>query len=431
MNGLSVHTGADRLIVIVAPNVSLTMGGEALKAHQYVRTLLRRGARVAVITHARCRNDVRDLLPPGTGRFVEDDWVQRFLWRSVIFRFALSPYFHAEARRMIALIASGENMIVHYLCPISPLEPRLSSPKSPTVIGPLNGNISYPPGFMGRLGWRARLHASIYGAASRVAAVALLRERLRSAILVSGGKRTLETLGPSALGRGTVLEVADSGVSAEMLARKPVVHIGRNASFYTCARLVDFKGVDLAIKAVARSDRDVTLDIVGDGPLRGLLEDLAAALGVADRVRFRGWIPHADLATEISHFRGFVFPSLSEANGIAMQEAMICGLPTVALKWGGPELLADAKSAILIDPIGEAEVVAGLALAMNQLAGNADLANEIAQNARLRTERVFDWEVVAEAWGRAYDLAAGLAGVSGAARGDGQRSNGLGRLRKT
>ena len=40
-------------------------------------------------------------------------------------------------------------------------------------------------------------------------------------------------------------------------------------------------------------------------------------------------------------------------------------------------------------------------------------------------------DLAAEAWGRAYDLAAGLAGVSGAARGDGQRSNGLGRLRKT
>lgn len=409
MSKPSERSDTDRLVVIVAPNISLALGGEALKAQKYVETLLSRGQRLAVITHARCRNDVRGLLPEGVGHFVEDDWIQRFLWRSVVLRFALSLHFHAAARRRLARIARDSDPIVHYVSPISPLEPRLVPAGMTTVIGPLNGNITYPPAFLGRVGWISRLHTSVYGLASTVMAAVLRRERMQSVLLVSGGKRTIDTLGPSETLRGSVIEVADSGVSAEMMSRELVVHSGRNAKFYTCARLIDLKGVDLAIKAVARSDHDVTFDIIGEGPSRPRLEELAASLGVADRVRFRGWIRHSDLANEIRQFRGFVFPSLAEANGIAMQEAMTCGLPAISLRWGGPEQLADAGSAILVDPDGEEEVVAGLATAMNRLAGDADLANGLARNARRRTEKLFDWNVVADSWGKAYSLAANLA----------------------
>jgi glycosyltransferase involved in cell wall biosynthesis len=400
-----VQLSPERRIVIVAPNISQNMGGEALKVFQYVQVLLDRGLRPTVVAHERCRSDLADLLPEGMVHFVEDDPLQRALWRSVALRFLLNLCFHLRARRLIRdLSGSGPRPVLHYVCPIAPLEPRLVPRGWPAVIGPLNGNISYPPAFRTRAGWRTRLHAAAYGLAAALMGALLRDERRRSVLLVSGGQRTLDLLHGVADG-GAVLEVPDAGVATGLLARPAVAHRGRNPRFYACARLVDYKGIDLAIRAVAQADADIELDVIGDGEQRKCLEALARELGVEDRVHFRGWLSHSALQAELRGFRGLVHPALSEANGIAIQEAMAGGLPAIVLRWGGPEQLCDAGSGILLDPTGPVQVVEGLADAMNRLAADADLAERLGTGARRRAEHGFAWEGVSDVWGRAYDLA--------------------------
>jgi glycosyltransferase involved in cell wall biosynthesis len=93
------------------------------------------------------------------------------------------------------------------------------------------------------------------------------------------------------------------------------------------ARLVPVKGVELAV-AAAGTSRDVELEVVGDGPERPRLEQLARDLGAADRVRFVGFDPEP--IARMAQWRLLLVPSLHEGNPIAVLEAMSVGTPVLA-----------------------------------------------------------------------------------------------------
>jgi glycosyltransferase involved in cell wall biosynthesis len=119
-----------------------------------------------------------------------------------------------------------------------------------------------------------------------------------------------------------------------------------------------YKGPDLLIQAVASSVRrglDLQLTIVGEGRCRSRLELLAAQEGCADRIRFAGQLPSAQVSPELDAADLFVLPSRTEGLPRAMVEAMARGLPCIGSDAGGiPELL----SADAIVPRGSAEALA-------------------------------------------------------------------------
>jgi len=82
----------------------------------------------------------------------------------------------------------------------------------------------------------------------------------------------------------------------------------------------------------------------------------------------------------------------------------MAGLPVVCLKWGGPAMLADAQSAILIEPGSHDQVVRAIAAAMDMLAIDPDRANALAAAARHIAEHRFGWDNVADEWQAAYGL---------------------------
>ena len=173
----------------------------------------------------------------------------------------------------------------------------------------------------------------------------------------------------------------------------------------TSGRLVPHKGVQLSIEALQYVTRPIRFDIYGDGFYRQALEQLVERLGVGDKVRFMGWLEsHDALIARMAEYRGYLVPSLAEANGIVVQEAMMAGLPVICLKWGGPTMLADAASAILIEPGSQDAVVRALAAAMDRLAGDPDHANRLVEQARGIAERRFGWDNVADEWQAAYGL---------------------------
>lgn len=133
-------------------------------------------------------------------------------------------------------------------------------------------------------------------------------------------------------------------------------------------RLLGWKGIRLALAALRRPEASAwRLDLYGDGPERGHLERLAARWGVADRVRFLGHRPRAEVGLALSRADVLLFPSTHDAAGWSVAEAIAAGCPVLCLDRGGPATLVGATDGILIDPAGD--VVTDLAVALDRARG--------------------------------------------------------------
>jgi glycosyltransferase involved in cell wall biosynthesis len=120
----------------------------------------------------------------------------------------------------------------------------------------------------------------------------------------------------------------------------------------TVAKLIEQKGLDDLIR-VARRCRDaghrMQFVIVGEGPLRPMLEDLRRDLGLEDTVAITGWIPNA-ASRAVPAFDVFFQPSRWEAMSIAILEAMATRRAIVATTVGdNPHVLEDGISGLLVD----------------------------------------------------------------------------------
>lgn len=168
------------------------------------------------------------------------------------------------------------------------------------------------------------------------------------------------------------------------------------------ARMDPIKGVDVLVQAV-KDVPDATVWLAGDGPERGRLTQLAVSLGVAQRLRFLGNLPHRDLAERMRAADLFVLPSRSEAFGIVLAEAMDAALPIVATRVGGVPGLIGPDNGVLVPP----EDPGALAEAIRQLL--ADLGRRAAM-VRINPEkaRAYRWDTVGESYFTVYrELLAG------------------------
>jgi glycosyltransferase involved in cell wall biosynthesis len=146
-----------------------------------------------------------------------------------------------------------------------------------------------------------------------------------------------------------------------------------------------------AIAAVRSRGVPARLVLVGDGPLRASLEELARQLGLAaDAVKFAGRV--SDIWPLLAAADVFALSSVHETLGIAVIEAMAAGLPTVATDVGGlPELVEPDVTGHLVPPRDPA----ALAEALSALLTNAPARDRMARAARERAEGLRAADMVA------------------------------------
>jgi N-acetyl-alpha-D-glucosaminyl L-malate synthase BshA len=145
------------------------------------------------------------------------------------------------------------------------------------------------------------------------------------------------------------------GALAGMVAApgKVLMHI---SNFRAVKRTVDV----IRIFAQVSEALESTLVMVGDGPDRGLAQDEARALGVADRVQFLGRIEN--VAPLLSSADLFLLPSENESFGLSALEALACGVPVVASDAGGiPEVVREGVTGAL-RPVGDVAAMAAAAV---------------------------------------------------------------------
>lgn len=130
-------------------------------------------------------------------------------------------------------------------------------------------------------------------------------------------------------------------------------------------RLSPEKGTDVFLEAIARcSDGRVHASIIGDGPLRSVLEAQARSLGIADRIRFCGQLANA--AQYFTGFDLFVMSSRTEGAPIVLFEAMAAEVPVIATAVGGIPEIAGSGEATLVDSDDPAALAQGIMDALAQ-----------------------------------------------------------------
>lgn len=175
----------------------------------------------------------------------------------------------------------------------------------------------------------------------------------------------------------------------------------RAHDFVFVGRLLRHKNVERAILALAELNRyrAFTLLVVGDGPDKRRLEVLARELGLDKQVTFVGAIPeHRDVFGYVKSADVFVFPSLREGFGVAVLEAMACGLPVVMVNHSdnlARHLVESGKSGIVSD-----DETASFASAMSEAHARRV---EMGMHARERAA-AYDWDVALDLAVTAYSI---------------------------
>jgi glycosyltransferase involved in cell wall biosynthesis len=155
-------------------------------------------------------------------------------------------------------------------------------------------------------------------------------------------------------------------------------------------RLLALKGHAVLLEAAARllsEGAPVEITIVGDGPERARLEQLAARLGIDRDVRFAGAVGRDSLTGHYAEADIFCLPSFAEGVPVVLMEAMAAGLPVVATRIAGiPELIRDEESGLLVSP-GRPDL---LFTAMRRLVESPPLRRRIGAAGRARVETEFE-----------------------------------------
>jgi len=223
-----------------------------------------------------------------------------------------------------------------------------------------------------------------------------------------------EALELAALGvPDTSIFVVPCGVDIErFLPTGPVESKGRRYRILSVGRLVQRKGVDLVITALARlADlglADVELVVVGgsggtsdlrDDPEVRRLEELANQLGLADRVHIRGQVARAELPQVLRSADAVVCAPWYEPFGIVPLEAMACGVPVIVSAVGGlTDSVVHGETGLHVPPRDPDAIASALAVLLD----DAALRHGLGAAGRRRMESRYSWDRIAADTADAY-----------------------------
>jgi glycosyltransferase involved in cell wall biosynthesis len=402
-------------ICIVAEHASARFGGEAFLPLRYFSLLRSRGIDAWLVVHSRTRCELEELFPRDLDRifFVPDLWIHRLVFtisRSLPRRVSeatfglinqlITQFYQRSIVRNLTRTQPID--VIHQPIPISPRFPSaLFSMGIPVVIGPLNGGMDFPEAFRGNESPMSRAAVTFLRLFTNVGNN-LLPGKKHAAVLLVANERTRNAL-PKGV-RGRVIEMNENGIDVGAWhSGEPDNLVRTNPLFVFVGRLVDWKALDIAIRALAEVP-GADLEVVGDGPMLETWKTLAREVGVAERVRFLGRQTQPQYAARLRESVGLVLPSLYESGGAVVLEAMAAARPVIATRWGGPLDYLDSSSGILVAPHSYEALVTGFAQAMQKLIDHPHLAKAMGAAGRARAVRDFDWQRRIDAMVDIYDV---------------------------
>jgi glycosyltransferase involved in cell wall biosynthesis len=199
----------------------------------------------------------------------------------------------------------------------------------------------------------------------------------------------------------TKIDVVLCGLDHDTYRLMDGVERYENPTIVHFGRIRKYKSVDTVIKAfrlVKRRIPEARLLIVGDGPEKGNLENLARSLGLGETVRFTGAVSTPELVEILNRSHLFVNASAKEGWGLTVVEANACGLPVIASNRPGlKDSLKDGLTGYLVD-YGDVE---GFAEKAFLLLSDEDLWRRMSESA-VSVAAGLRWETTVEEMERIF-----------------------------
>lgn len=255
----------------------------------------------------------------------------------------------------------------------------------PLVFGPAGGGQMAPAAFKEyfRDAWSAeetRRRASRLLLQFNPACKTMLR---KAAIVLAANEETLSVV-QSHGAKNACLEL-DVGVSESFFPEGRAIKVpqqGRLRLLWV-GRLMPRKGV-LLLLDVMRELKDypgITLNVVGDGPMRDAFLDTRKKYALEDNVLWSGRVPYSEVRNYYESHDAFLFTSLRESGGLQLVEAMAFGMPVVTLDMQGPGLIVDSDRGQKCACSTPAIAIENLKAAIIQLYNNPALIERLSAGA--------------------------------------------------
>jgi glycosyltransferase involved in cell wall biosynthesis len=410
-------------ILILSPDANPTSISTALVGYAHAEALARRHLVTLAVREANVESIKRAGAPfqrvegiriPGGDALFQ--WALRRIFKYNYGSHALTAFSYPFAvafewcawRRMRPSLERGSFDVVLRLLPVTSVMPSpfaffLRKGPIPFVIGPINGGLPWPEGFV----QAERQKEWITGLRNAYRLLPFARSTYRYArAIIAGSSHTCKEF---AVYRDQVFFVPENGISNTQLGEaRPYASEGPLRLVYS-GRLVPYKACDLALRAAApllRAGR-ARLAILGDGPDRPALEALAASLGVDQAVSFCGWLAHDAALEQMRHADVLVFPSLREFGGGVVFESLAAGVVPIVVAFGGPGDIVDPSIGYRVPLTTPDDVVAQIQRVLGELDGNRALLRRLSEEGMRRAREQLTWDGKAQTVARILTWAAG------------------------
>ena len=308
-------------------------------------------------------------------------WIFRRIFKSkydsqvlTAFRYPFSLAFEWHAwRQLRRRIFAGEFDVVLRLVPMTAVLPSpfaffLRKGPIPFVIGPINGGLPFVQGFSqadNQKQWISGLR-NLY----RFLPFARSTYRNAAAIIAASS----QTYAEFAAYRDKLFFVPENGVGRSLCSDDPrSPEPGAKLELIFVGGLIPCKACDLALRAAAPLLRNdlARFTVLGDGPERNRLEQLARSLGIEKAVSFCGWVSHAEVLRRLRSADVLVFPSVRDFGAGVVFEALATGAVPVVADFGGPGDIVYPEVGYKVPLTNESDVVSQMEKILTDLAGQS------------------------------------------------------------
>jgi glycosyltransferase involved in cell wall biosynthesis len=219
----------------------------------------------------------------------------------------------------------------------------------------------------------------------------------RAAAIIAGSSQTYAEFSAY---RDKLFFVPENGVDRTLCWENPRrVEPGAKLQLIFLGALVPFKACDLALRASASLLRDglAHFSVVGDGPERDRLQQLANSLGINQSVSFCGMLTHAEAMKRLRSADVMVYPSVREFGGAVVVEALASGAVPCVADFGGPGDTVRPDVGFKVPLRTESEVVAHLEKILTDLAQDRRRLEQLRRKGMTYARECLTWEAKAEA----------------------------------